>query len=418
MAVQQESCEEPERHIGPQPSGSAANTRRDRKQSIGESVSGPKCGEYRVVSEAELRARRLAAAKSRFQRIRSDHLAEEGRASAATNTYGDLGVDELRVLRPKSEEPSEWEAHCHKLESRLAQFHKRLNEVISFRRTAAVIDAAKGLDAVEFAADEPRPKPVAESRSKIADEVARIVNRLPSDASDAIVADVERFVSDCLTRAPGAARDRTVLVLRGAIQQETDRARNARDVHRKVDRLCRRLDGLEENPEVRALLDRLDDARANTSIPAELESDVETTALHVEAEADRAFVLSVAQESLVSLGYRPEDELSTTIASGGSLMTLPGSTSHGLQIRENNDQLFFNIVKFGNSTQREDTSAEASFCDDFGKLRATLIEQGVEMSMLRADSPGETAMQEIDRGTQAARRRRKRQHLPRQRGER
>jgi hypothetical protein len=55
-----------------------------------------------------------------------------------------------------------------------------------------------------------------------------------------------------------------------------------------------------------------------------------------------------------------------------------------------------NVVRFDTDGRRDslaDKDAEESFCRDFAKLKDKMREEGADLTMLRADAPGQTPIQ-------------------------
>ena len=72
-------------------------------------MSGPKSSDYHVVSEAELRRQRLAAARDRHSRVLATVQQFQGVLSAAEATYGDLAITVPRANVSQASEAADWE---------------------------------------------------------------------------------------------------------------------------------------------------------------------------------------------------------------------------------------------------------------------------------------------------------------------
>ena len=158
--------------------------------------------------------------------------------------------------------------------------------------------------------------------------------------------------------------------------------------------LIRELDGL-VGGEVDEARTRLM-TEANTDAPTLDAAAVAAIAKRARERADEEFVGAAVTRALTDMGYTVVDEMSVAVPEQGVLVELPGSSNHLLRVRENAGRLQTNVVRIDPTGARNavgDAAAERVACEVFGTLRAEIQEQGVELSMERADDPGQTPVQ-------------------------
>ena len=112
-----------------------------------------------------------------------------------------------------------------------------------------------------------------------------------------------------------------------------------------IEALYGQLDGLSSDA-VDTLRGVLKGVDRTAGLPDGLPERVAAAKAAAEAERDREFVLATAAKALAELGYAVGDDFRTAVPSSGTLVELPHSARHGLQIRERNQQLMFNVVRF------------------------------------------------------------------------
>ena len=364
-------------------------------------MSGPKSGSYRVVSAAEMRRRAIAAAQDRHARATVQVEAFRGALAAAVSTYGDLPVKVPATNTGRALEAADWEQAAAALSSGLVGARRQLEEAVAAARARTL--AAEGARVRAVFATGPAPARPARSvaaqaaASGPADEakLAEILGRLPLGTPPAVADQCEQLASAYLCLDNPAEQARVLDGLRFQVQTARDRQVRIERNHETLEALYRELDGLhgDEADTVRGVLKGLDES---AELPGDLRERVAAAKAAAEAERDREFVLATAAKALAELGYAVGDDFRTAVPSSGTLVELPHSARHGLQIRERNRQLMFNVVRFDGAGRRDplaDTDAEESFCRDFAALKDRMRDEGVDLHMLRADAPGQTAMQ-------------------------
>jgi hypothetical protein len=367
-------------------------------------VSGPKSGDYHVVSAAELRRRQIAAAKDRYLRVVATVEAFHGTFSAAKATYGDLGVSVPRVTVLNAHEAEDWDRASDALATGLATARRQLEETVRASRQQML--AAEGLRVSSVLVEERRaPRPAgrgAPEAGRAAPEavvsegmLTGVLARLPASAAADVAARCETLARGFLQASSQSERTKVLDGIRHLVQMEQDRrARVARN-GALIEELYRELDGLSNDTVdiLRGVLKGVDPA---ADLPEGLRGRVAAARAAAEAERDQEFVLATAAKALADLGYAVGDDFRTAVPASGALVELPHSSRHGLQIRERNQQLMFNVVRFDQEGRRDplaDKDAEESFCRDFAQLKSRMREDGVDLRMLRADAPGQTPIQ-------------------------
>lgn len=226
-------------------------------------------------------------------------------------------------------------------------------------------------------------------------KLGTVLARLPADAPASLVDRSHALGRAYLSSASPAERANVLDAIRHLVQGEQDRqvriARNAA----VIEALYRELDGL-DGERVATLRGRLKGQDLAAALTDGLREEVAAAKAAAEAEQDRQFVLEAAAKALGELGYAVGDDFRTAVPSAGAVLDLPHSARHGLRIRERGRRLELNVVRFDHEGRRDpfaDHDAEEAFCRDFAKVKDRMREDGVDLSMLRADAPGQTPMQ-------------------------
>jgi hypothetical protein len=245
----------------------------------------------------------------------------------------------------------------------------------------------------------PAARPAAKAKAeRPARNLDGIIERLPADASEVSLARCEQLAEAWHAATSDAEREKCRSSIQYLVQQERDRARRRNTQAMKVEALYRQLDGL-TGRDVELVRGRLRGVNLEDDLPPDLTGAVDAVRVAAEAERDRDFVLAAASTALSDLGYAIGDDFVTSVPVEGALLPLPGRPRHGLVVRERKHQLQLNVVRFDDGTRDviEDTEAEKAFCTDFARMRAELADLGVDLSLLRADAPGQHAMQIVQR---------------------
>jgi hypothetical protein len=366
-------------------------------------VSGPKSGSYEVVSEEELRRRRLQAARDRFRRVQQTQAELAGAVRAATATYGSVPVAAPADHAPRGADPETWERAAAALEVAVTRSREELDAAV---RALRVQSLAPTLDmTLTLAPDQPSPARTP-ARGSVADttadaaahgELARVLGRLPADSAPAAVERCRGLAAAIRDEKAVLRREALLGDLRFVVQHETDAAKLRRTNAQRVEALYRQLDGL-VGTRVETMRGLLKGLWLDEPLPASLETDVEAAVAEAGAEQDREFVLAAAGAALRDLGYAVDEGFATAVPSDGALLDLPHSRRHGVRVRERDRQLMVNVVRLDEAGIRDplaDEQAEARFCGDFARLRAELERQGVQLAMTRAEPPGRIPVQVV-----------------------
>ena len=370
-------------------------------------MSGPKSGDYHVVSEAELRRRRIAAAKDRHSRVLAAIQAFRGTLAAAEATYGRLGVSVPQATVSRPGEAEDWDRTSDTLTSGLSHAKDELAETIRVARlrmlsaegsqmSAVLVEDRQSRRPAKPAGAESASAESAGAESVLGDrKLADVLARLPAEAPAEVVARGQTLARGFREASAPSEKARVLDGLRLLVQAEQDRQTRIARNNAVIEELYRELDGLRNDTvdTCRGVLKGLDPAAA---LPAGLRDRVASAKAAAEAERDTEFVLATAARALAELGYAVGEDFRTVVPSSGALLELPHSPRHGLQIRARNQRLMLNVVRFdsdGRRDPRADKDAEESFCGDFAKLKGRMRAEGVDLSMLRADAPGQTPIQ-------------------------
>jgi hypothetical protein len=354
-----------------------------------------------------LRRRRIAAARDRHSRVLATVQAFQSALSAAQATYGDLAVSVPQANVSRAREAEDWDQASDTLATGLDTAKRQLEEAVRAARLRML--SAEGSRVSAVLVEEPRPRrragsaatgsaqtESAQTESALTEgKLAGVLARLPAAAPAEIVARCETLARGYL-EAPGQPEKARVLDgIRHLVQVEQDRQVRITRNSAIIEELYRELDGLSNDTvdTLRGVLKGLDRA---AGLPEGLRDRVAAAKAAAEAEQDREFVLATAAKALAELGYAVGEDFRTAVPSSGALLELPHSARHGLQVRERNQRLMLNVVRFDTDGRRDslaDKDAEESFCRDFAKLKDKMREEGADLTMLRADAPGQTPIQ-------------------------
>ena len=365
-------------------------------------MSGPKSGSYQVVSAAEMRRRAIAAAQDRHARVMDQVLAFRGVLAAAASTYGDLKVEVPSAATARPREAADWDQAAAALSSGLAEAQHQLDGAVQQARTRMLAAEGTRIRAV-FAAEPAPSRPArlaaadAATAGAPADEakLAVVLARLPVGAPAAVALQCEQLAAAYLGLSNPAEQARVLDGIRFQVQTARDRQELIERNSAAVETLYRELDGLRGNEAdtVRGVLKGLDES---AELPGDLRERVAAAKVAAETERDREFVLGAAAKALGDLGYTLGDDFRTAVPGAGAVLDLPHSAQHGVRIRERNRRLQLNVVRFGAAADGQtDHDAEHAFCRDFDRMREQMRQEGVDLTMLRADPPGQTPVQVV-----------------------
>ncbi len=352
-------------------------------------MSSASSGSYRVVSEAELRRRRLAAAKDRHNRLLQDVASLNSEISAAARTYEAVSSELINVAAVSEDTPEQWEQATNEVANQISTRRNRLQDEVSRARVSLFAAAFSTLEAAAPRQADATMTDQTDTRSRD-EELQRVLARMPSGAAHQAVEQCLSLATRCRSTSSAEERDRLLAAVRLAVQVAQDRDRLAQNNQQVIETLYQRLDGL-SGRDVETLRGRLRGLRLDVVLPTGLEDQVKEAAVSASAGKDRDFVLSQASAALKQMGYVVGEEFATAVPRDGALIDLRDSTRHGVLIRERGRQLLVNVVRYDESGNRdpiEDKEAEEHFCEDFAEFRDRLQKEGVELELTRCDSPG------------------------------
>lgn len=144
-------------------------------------MSGPKSGNYRVVSQAELRRRQIAAARDRHSRELASVQEFQAALSAAEATYGDLAIAVPRANVSQAREAEDWERASNRLAAGLDAAKRQLEENVRTARMRMLsADGSRVSTVLTEAPQSPRPTKTAATRSEASDgKLTDVLARLP-----------------------------------------------------------------------------------------------------------------------------------------------------------------------------------------------------------------------------------------------
>ena len=193
-------------------------------------VSGPKSGDYYVISEAELRRRRIAAAKDRHSRVLATVESFQVDLSAAQATYGSLEISVPQATVSDAPEAADWDRASDILTSGLAAAQRQFEQAV---RAARMRNPRRPMDRGSRASCRGNPghrraaSAPAEPAARMANrwttrKLATVLGRLPATASAEAVAAAKSWP----TGTGGRSEPEKVQVLDGIrhlVQAERDR---------------------------------------------------------------------------------------------------------------------------------------------------------------------------------------------------
>ena len=348
-------------------------------------MSGAKCASYRVVSEAELRRRRIAAARSRFDRLLQEVAALDAEIAGARSAYGNVGSTRIVAHAPAADDAAVWERACEELDVKLTEGRVAIDRAIVDARVANLQQLVVGMPIVAESPDRDAARPATPS-VPARDRIAEALAAMPASASDSEIEMIRAMV----TGARPQDASQVLARVRYEVQRLQDRDRRTVANRRMLEELQAELDGLDgdEVARTRGMLRGLDPQDAP---PNGLRDLVAAVRARADAERDAIFARAAAHDVLRELGYDVGEDFATAVPREGALIDLPAHAVHGIRVRTRDGRLLFNVVRFDKEHRRnaaDDTEAETAFCKDFTEFKRRMDERGIELDMLRADLPG------------------------------
>lgn len=357
-------------------------------------MSGPKSASYSVVSPEELERRRLAAACDRLARVNQQLDQVQRELAALGAKYDSVEIHPA----PATASGSEVEQLSEAREEQLVTLHSLLiaARTSAFVRSLSVADVAAGLieSVVSGRAEESgldtSGATIDKYRSRAKERLRVAAEKLDGLALSGLAARVDALDEVMNMTQAKLAMSQFSFELQAAVKLADEKSER----RTRRGELIRELDGL-VGGEVDEARTRLM-TEANTDAPTLDAAAVAAIAKRARERADEEFVGAAVTRALTDMGYTVVDEMSVSVPEQGVLVELPGSSNHLLRVRENAGRLQTNVVRIDPTGARNavgDAAAERVACEVFGTLRAEIQEQGVELSMERADDPGQTPVQ-------------------------
>lgn len=357
-------------------------------------MSGPKSASYLVVSPEELERRRIAAARDRLARVNHELDQAQRELAILGAKYESVEIDPASATTPGSEVEQLSEAREDKLVTLTALLATARTD--AFVRSLSVADVAAGLIESVISrrtgesALETSAATIDKYRSRAKERLRVAAEKLDGLTLSSLAARVDALDEVMNLNQAKLAMSQFSFELQAAVKLADEKSER----RKRRGALIRELDGLagEEVEEARTRLM----AEANIDAPTLDAAAVAAIAKRARERADEEFVSAAVTRALTDMGYTVVDEMSVSVPEQGVLVELPGSSNHLLRVRENAGRLQTNVVRIDPTGARNavgDAAAERVACEVFGTLRAEIEEQGVELSMERADDPGQTPVQ-------------------------
>lgn len=117
----------------------------------------------------------------------------------------------------------------------------------------------------------------------------------------------------------------------------------------------------------------------------------------IEAEHDRAFIISQTCNALRELGYEIGAEPSVIATSGSLVARKPDLPDHGLELSftPNAPRMLSRVVAFADTSPTRDAEVERITCADLEHLSDELGKRGVETERYHHSAPGEVPMKRV-----------------------
>lgn len=378
-------------------------------------------GGYRVESPAEIERRRLASADVRYERACRELAEVELAVTAARKAYGDLGVAVPRPARIRGEDAEAMEKAAAETEAATAQAraeHEAASQLARARAMTGALPRRGGFKLADLDENEIEQRRQAREQAEHAAaaqaaadnwavgekerfaEVERVAARLPADADAGVVRQLDDAVQRALVAEDEAGHALAMAQLREIVAAEQKANEQRSRAHTEWAQLHEKLDGLSSGAvdEVRTVLASSD---PDMPPPTDLMHRVESAAASARAESDKAFVLDAVVAAFADLGYEIDDNFAGAVENTGEVVPLPWSRAHGVQVREREGHLLFNVVRFRDragptADPVADQQAEQRFCDDYDRLISAAAERGVTLHLARTDPAGLQPLQEVD----------------------
>lgn len=346
-------------------------------------MSGPKGATYAVVSEAELRRRRVAAARERLG-VAGERLAvleEQARSCGAT-----------AGLAPSLHVADDEEALAERLAA-VTQHCDRLEAIIARRRVEVVLEQLGStlegfhLDLSATASSVPPGVDVGADRASLfvaLDDLARKVATLCDGEREQLVVQLRAARAEAET-ADAARAAQAVGSLRSEVADALRReaGRVAFEGRRRA-LATEFADVTPRDPESAAVLAAARDEAGLASARRVLEAARDRLA----RAADQEFAVAQAAEALRALGYRVE------VTDGDGVETLVARKDawrhHGLRLLFPAGQAAFSSTPeaYGDTDVRDDVAFERASCSDIDALLVALADRGVPSAIQVHKAPG------------------------------
>jgi hypothetical protein len=381
---------------------------------------------YTVVDNGELARREQAAAEDHYRRVIEEAQAVGASIAAARGAFGLADVEVPAVAKVgRRAGAAELAAAAQATQAAVAAARVAYEAAMATARAEAMtagssaVMSGRGLadDAVaerearraERAAQAEQTGAPASAAAEAAGvppsqaderrgQVQRVVARLPAE----VPSEALRRIEAAAAKALGAVDDEVAFArerdrVRMLVQTAADADRERRDVVARVERWRAELDGL-DGEAVAAVRDRLDHVDPLRPLPSDLGSAVRSAANDARSARDRSFALGALAETLDELGYEVDQGFSTAVSDGGAVVPLPRSNQHGVQVRERDGHVYFNVVRYEDGSTGDavaDRNAESHWCSGYDRLVALARDKGVVLEMPPPAPPGHQPLQHV-----------------------
>lgn len=350
-------------------------------------MSEGKASSVRVVSEEELRRRRVAAARDRLTRATIEYERVSATVRAAERTYGDLGVGAIDLTRRATDDPDHLEADAERFERAALDLGRRVGEMVVDRREAHFAAAVRDL-AATFSPIAPldplaprRPTSREDGRAGDAASAAAIASRLSVECAVDEHQRCDALVRDVASESEPTRRAVLVSALRQHVQAVNQAVERERRNRERASALEAELDGLagEAVERMRGKLRGLD---RRGELPVGLEEEVRRVRDGAIADRDRRFVLEQAADVLRELGYDVDGDFVASVSSAeGRIVPIGDVGTHGMRLRARDGRLLANLVRFdvdGRLDPSADGGAAETMCSTYAEVERLLADRGID----------------------------------------
>lgn len=384
-----------------------------RWQKGNEEMSGPKTGQWRVVSDNEPHITWPEAQNvlreylGKIMSLRDQLIALQKKHPELTIHYG---VEDIRTDLPES-----GQVIVDELNNRLDIYRRLRGEIVRVEGLVALrcslLNMARSVGTRTAAANRQRKEQMRADLEKLRQTALRVAERVAPGSPEVEMEGIRNLLTTIMDENLRSESRLETLVdsLRLHVDRLNAKAREAarlQEAHAKeAARLATALLGVntQVSEDVLVALRRVE--TGETPLTESLCAKASQEIARARQEQDRRKAATILRSSLVNLGYGVEDDFTTAFVSGGKgYFQHPRWADHycRLSVSPEDNIMNFDVVRLGDeeSISRdetlEDVAVEQQWCSLFPDLIEELRNSGLEYTSTRACPPGALPMQRIN----------------------